>query len=85
MSIQSTPVIKNDNTRRQLCQTTNVESAPHTMHLDMPTVQGGSELKSVVTLDIGNQSAEEVPFPINRIKKSTPQKRQNVPWEEGTY
>ena len=36
--MQFTPVIKNENTRRKLPQTTSVEIAPNTMHLDVQTI-----------------------------------------------
>ena len=68
--MQFVPVIKNDNTRRKLPQTTSVEMAPNTMHLDMPSVQHGTlSATSVVTLDTGSQSVEEVPLPTNRMGK----------------
>ena len=43
-------VIKSDNARRKLPQTTSVEIAPNTMHLDVPTVQ---HVIQSTTLDTG--------------------------------
>ena len=74
--MQFTPVIKNDNTGITLPQTTSVEMAPNTMHLDMTTVHCRTlNAMSVVTLGTGGQSAQEVPFPANRMGKTTPPKR----------
>ena len=70
LSMQSTPVIKNDNTRRKLPQTNSVEIAPNIIHLDVPTVQCGTlSATSVATLGTGNQGADEVPIPANRMGK----------------
>ena len=86
LSMQITPVIKNDNTRRKLPQTTSVEIAPNTMNLEVPTVQHGTlSVTTVVTLGTGSQSAEEVPLPTNRMEHTIPQKENKTLWEEGTY
>ena len=70
----------------KICQTTTLEIAPNIMHLDMPTVQDRTlSTTSVVTLDTGSKSEEEVPFPATRMGKTNNPKRKKAPWEEGTY
>ena len=74
--MQLTPVIKNDNNRRKLPQTTNMEIAPNTIHLDMSSVQHGTlSSTSVVTLDTGSQCAQKVPLSQTEWEKSTLQER----------
>ena len=56
------------------------------MQLDVPTVQHGTQsATSVVTLDTGSQSAEELSLPTYRMGKHNTQERQKAPWEEGTF
>ena len=56
------------------------------MHLDTPTVQHRTlSATSVVTLDTGSQSVEQVPSPQTEWENTTPQERQKAPWEEGAY
>ena len=78
------PVIKNDNIRRKLPQTTSIEIAPNIMHLDMLTIHHETaNATSVVTLDTGSQSAEEVPLPSNRMGKHNTLRKEKVPWKKG--
>ena len=55
-----------------------MEIAPNIMHLDVPTVQHGTlSATSVVILDIGGQSIEEMPLPTNKMGKPKKGKKHN--------
>ena len=84
--MQVTPVIKSDNTTRKLPQTTSVEITPNSMHLDVPIVQHGTlECNKCGHIEHCKSKCRGSALPIGRMGKHNTQKRQKVPWEEGTY